>query len=177
MVQEMIEADIVTESSSASPILLVKKKQERRLCVDYRALNRKTVKEHYPLPLIDDQLDTLTGNSLFITLDLASGYYQIPIADESQDKTAFTTPDGQYQFKRMPFELANAPSVFQRTMNKTLAKIKDKFVLVYMDYVLIPARSFEERLERLEEVLKVINESGLTLNLSKCSFFARRSTF
>jgi len=82
MVQEMIDANIVTESTSsyASPILLVKKKtSEQRLCVDYRALNRKTIKEHYPLPLIDDQLDMLAGNSLFITLDLASGYYQIPI--------------------------------------------------------------------------------------------------
>jgi len=119
----------------------------------------------------------LAGNSLFITLDLASGYYQIPIAAESQDKTAFVTPDGQYQFKRMPFGLANAPSVFQRTMNKILAKVKNKFALVYMDDVLIPSRSFEEGLERLEEVLKTVSENGLTLNLSKCSFFRKEIDF
>lgn len=180
MVQEMIDADIVTESNSscASPILLVKKKTgERRICVDYRSLNRKTVKEHYPLPLIDDQLDRLAGNSIFITLDLASGYYQIPIAPELRDKTAFVTPDGQYQFKRMPFGLANAPSVFQRTMNQILAKVKNKFALIYMDDILIPARSFEEGLGRLEEVLRIISESGLTLNLSKCNFFRKEIDF
>jgi len=180
MVQEMIDADIVTESNSsyASPILIVKKKTgEQRLCVDYRSLNRKTIKEHYPLPLIDDQLDMLAGNSLFITLDLASGYYQIPVALESQDKTAFVTPDGQYQFKRMPFGLANAPSVFQRTMNKILARVKNNFALIYMDDILIPAHSFEEGLERLEEVLKIISETGLTLKLSKCNFFREEIDF
>lgn len=147
------------------------------MCVDYRSLNRKTRKEHYPLPLIDDQLDLLGGNSLFITLDLASGYYQIPVAVESQDKTAFVTPDGQYQYKRMPFGLANAPSVFQRAINKILGKAKNKFALVYMDDVLIPANSFNEGLERLEEVLQLISESGLTINLGKCNFFRTEIDF
>lgn len=97
MVDEMLEAGIIRESSSpyASPIVLVKKKTgEKRLCVDYRALNKRTKKDHYPLPRIEDQLDQLAGNNLFISLDLASGYYQIPISPSSQDKTAFITSDG-----------------------------------------------------------------------------------
>lgn len=178
MVQEMIEADIVCESNSsyASPILLVKKKTgDKRLCVDFRALNNKTRKEHYPLPLIDDQLDRLSGNSLFISLDLASGYYQIPIDEKSQHLTSFVTPDGQYQFKRMPFGLANAPSVFQRAMNKVLSRLK--YVVLYMDDILIPARSFEEGILRLEEVFKLLAGANLTLKLGKCYFFQKELDF
>ncbi|KAG6464992.1 hypothetical protein O3G_MSEX014865 [Manduca sexta] len=178
MVKEMMEAGIICESSSpyASPVLIVKKKTgESRLCVDYRALNNKTRKEYYPLPLIDDQLDRLAGNSLFISLDLASGYYQIPIELKSQDKTAFVTPDGQYQFKRMPFGLANAPSVFQRTMNKILLKVN--YTIVYMDDVLIPAQSFDQGLMRLGEVLQIFSDSGLTLKIKKCYFFCTELEF
>lgn len=178
MVKEMIDANIIRESNStnASPILLVKKKTgEKRLCVDYRALNNKTRKEHYPLPLIDDLLDRLAGHYLFISLDLASGYYQIPIVEHSQDKTAFVTPDGQYQFKRMPFGLANAPSVFQRAMNKVLGNLT--YIIVYMDDVLIPARSFEEGIGRLHEVLSLIKEAGFTLKLEKCYFFEKEIDF
>lgn len=178
MVKEMLDANIICESKSAyaSPILLVKKKTgDKRFCIDYRALNNVTKKEHFPLPLIDDQLDRLAGNSLFISLDLASGYYQIPVADDSQDKTAFVTPDGQYQFKRMPFGLANAPSVFQRTMNKVLSGIDH--VIIYMDDILIPAHNFDEGLLRLEEVLRAMREAGLTLKLNKCFFFQNEIDF
>ncbi|XP_059055505.1 uncharacterized protein LOC131849440 [Achroia grisella] len=180
MVQEMMDAGIVRETSSpyASPIVLVQKKTgEKRLCIDYRALNRRTKKDHYPLPRIEDQLDQLAGSKMFISLDLASGYYQIPIAEASQEKTAFVTPDGQYQFTRMPFGLVNAPSVFQRTMNKILADAKIKYALIYMDDFLIPATSFEQGLDRLEEVLALIKRGGLTLKLSKCRFFFDRIDF
>lgn len=178
MVREMIDADIVCESNSsyASPVLLVKKKTgESRLCVDYRALNNKTKKEHYPLPLIDDQLDRLVGNSLFTSLDLASGYYQIPVAVKSQDKTAFVTPDGQYEFKRMPFGLANAPSVFQRAMNKVLSKVN--YTIVYMDDVLIPSETFDQGMRRLKEVLQLFKDAGLTLKIKKCNFFCTELEF
>ncbi|CAK1595240.1 unnamed protein product [Parnassius mnemosyne] len=174
MIQEMLDCGIVRESASpyASPIVLIQKKSgEKRLCVDYRALNNKTIKEHYPLPRIEDQLDLLSGSKLFITLDLASGYYQIPIEEGSRDKTAFVTPDGQFEYTRMPFGLVNAPSVFQRAMNKILNKARVKYALVYMDDILIPAKTFDEGLLRLEEVLALLKEGGLTLKLSKCRFF------
>lgn len=175
MINEMLDSGIIRESNSpyASPIVLVNKKSgEKRLCVDYRALNRKTKKEHYPLPRIEDQLDLLSGSSLFITLDLASGYYQIPIADCSREKTAFVTPQGQYEYNRMPFGLVNAPSVFQRTMNKIIQNSPaSSYALVYMDDILIPAKSFDEGMIRLEEVLRLLAKSGLTLKMSKCYYF------
>lgn len=180
MVQEMLEAEIVRESSSpyASPIVLVKKKTgEKRLCVDFRALNMKTIKDHYPIPRVEDQLDSLSGNTLFTTLDLASGYYQIPIAEESTQLTAFVTPDGQYEYLRMPFGLVNAPSVFQRTINKILASAKVKFAIVYMDDILIPSKDVDQGVSRLKEVLDLLRKGGLTLKLSKCNFFFDKIDF
>lgn len=180
MIQEMLDNKIIRESSSpyASPIVLVQKKTgEKRLCVDYRALNRKTKKDHYPLPLVEDQLDQLSGNNLFTSLDLASGYYQIPISEDSRHKTAFVTPDGQFEYNRMPFGLVNAPSVFQRTINKILSEAKIKYAIVYMDDILIPAKDFSEGLQRLEEVLGLLKKGGLTLKLSKCHFFQSQIDF
>ncbi|XP_045539290.1 uncharacterized protein LOC123722212 [Papilio machaon] len=180
MVQEMIDNNIVRESSSpyASPIVLVKKKTgEKRLCVDYRALNRKTKKDHYPLPRIEDQLDLLSGNKLFTSLDLASGYYQIPIDEKSRLKTAFVTPDGQFEYNRMPFGLVNAPAVFQRTMNKILAEAKIKYALVYMDDILIPSKDLDEGMTRLREVLDLLKNGRLTLKMSKCNFFLDKIDF
>lgn len=180
MVAEMLDCGIVRESSSpyASPIVIVKKKSgEKRLCVDYRALNNRTKRDHYPLPRVEDLLDQLSGNNLFISLDLASGYYQIPISKESQEKTAFVTPDGQYEYTRMPFGLANAPSVFQRAMHKILNKAKVNYVIVYMDDVLIPARGFDEAITRLEKVLVLLREGGLTLKLKKCKFLFNKLDF
>ncbi|XP_028177583.1 uncharacterized protein LOC114365243 [Ostrinia furnacalis] len=175
MIQEMLDSGIITESESAyaSPILLVQKKTgDQRLCVDYRALNAKTIKEHYPLPRIEDQIDQLGGYQYFITLDLASGYYQIPLDPSSQDKTAFVTPDGQYQFTRMPFGLANAPSVFQKTINKMLKDVKNE-AFAFMDDIIIPANSISQGMERLKTVLELIKKAGLTLKLSKCLFFCQ----
>ncbi|CAG9137643.1 unnamed protein product [Plutella xylostella] len=178
MIDEMVDCGIVRESNSpyASPIVLVPKKSgEKRLCVDYRALNRITKRDHYPLPRIEDLLDQLSGQCLFTTLDLASGYHQIPIAEESKEKTAFVTPDGQYEYNRMPFGLANAPAVFQRAMHKILAQIK--YVIVYMDDILVPASSFDEGLDRLNEVLTSIRKSGFTLKMEKCNFFQENIVF
>ncbi|KAL0840032.1 hypothetical protein ABMA28_015356 [Loxostege sticticalis] len=167
MVQEMIDSGIARESCSpyASPIVLVQKKTgEKRLY-------------HYPLPRVEDQLDGLSGNTLFTSLDLASGYYQIPISEESRHKTAFVTPDGQFEYNRMPFGLVNAPSVFQRTINKILQEAKIKYAIVYMDDILIPSKNFSEGLQRLEEVLKLLQTGGLTLKLSKCNFFQSKLDF
>lgn len=175
MVSELLENDIVRPSTSsyASPVVLVKKKNgEFRLCIDYRALNKKTVKENYPMPLIDDQLDVLSGNQLFTTLDLKSGYYQIPIREGDKHKTAFVTPDGHFEFNRMPFGLANAPATFQRLMNQVLGSARHKEVLAYLDDVIIPSNSFDEGLTRLESVLQLFSKVGFTFNLSKCIFFS-----
>ncbi|CAB3224051.1 unnamed protein product [Arctia plantaginis] len=180
LVDEMVEHGIVRESSSpyASPIVLVQKKSgEKRLCVDYRALNRRTKRDHYPLPRIEDLLDQLSGQSLFTTLDLASGYHQIAIAEGSKEKTAFVTPDGQYEYNRMPFGLANAPAVFQRVIHKILTKTKVPFVIIYMDDILIPSRTFDEGLQRLEQVLGLLLDAGLTLKMEKCNFFQEKIVF
>lgn len=171
---ELLKNDIIQESRSdyASPILMVKKKTgDQRLCVDFRALNNKTVKDRFPLPLIEDQISNLSGNSFFTTLDLASGYYQIPMANESQHLTGFVTPDGHYEFKRMPFGLANAPAVFQRIINKILGNRRFEYALAYLDDVLIPSKSVDEMFERLEDLLKLFRRCGLTLKLAKCRFF------
>lgn len=180
IIDEMMECGIVRESSSpyASPIVLVRKKDgEIRLCVDYRALNNKTKRDLYPLPRIEDLLDQLSGQSIFTTLDLASGYHQIPIAKESVEKTAFVTPDGQYEYNRMPFGLAIAPAVFQRLIHKVLNKAKIKHTLVYMDDLLIPSNSIDQGLSRLKEVLEALRASGLTLKLEKCHFFKESIDF
>lgn len=174
IVNELRENDIIEESDSAyaSPVLLVSKKTGGyRLCVDYRALNRKTVKDLYPLPRIDDQLDLLSGNNFFVSLDMSSGYYQIPIKDSCKHLTAFITPDGLYQFKRAPFGLANCPAVFQRTVNKMLGKAQKKCAIAYMDDLLISGITFNECINKLEQTFILLREAGLTLNLKKCSFF------
>lgn len=173
MVEELVDAGIVKESMSnyASPIILVRKKTgDYRLCIDFRALNKKTVKEHYPLPRIDDQLDSLSGHKYYTSLDLASGYYQIPMAESSKHLTAFVTPDGHYEFNRMPFGLVNAPSTFQRAVNNILGNARFKEAYAYMDDVIIPSKTIEEGLQKLHDILELFRDSGITLNLSKCNF-------
>ncbi|KAI8425605.1 hypothetical protein MSG28_011422 [Choristoneura fumiferana] len=174
MIGELLENGIIRPSTSpyASPIVLVRKKTgEYRLCIDFRALNKRTVKENYPIPLIDDQLDTLSGHEFYTTLDLASGYYQVPIRESDKHKTAFVTPDGHFEFNRMPFGLANAPATFQRIMNQVLGSTRHKEALAYLDDVIIPAKDFLEGMTRLENTLKLFSNAGLTLKLSKCLFF------
>lgn len=180
MVGEMLDAGVVKESISeyASPILLVRKKDgSMRMCVDYRMLNSVTIKERYPMPIIEDEIARLSGQAYFITLDLASGYYQVPISEQSKHLTAFVTPDGQYEFNRMPFGLANAPAVFQRMMNTLLGSARFGKATAYIDDVLIFGRDPSECLERLDEVLKIMEDANLTLNLAKCNFLCEKITY
>ncbi|XP_022836827.1 uncharacterized protein LOC111364202, partial [Spodoptera litura] len=166
-VQELLKAGVIRESSSpfASPILLVKKKDDTdRMCVDYRELNSNTRPEHYPLPLIDDQIDQLTGAYYFSCLDMASGFHQILIHPESVEKTAFVTPEGQYEYVAMPFGLRNAPSVYQRCINDALKYLKDG-PLVYMDDVLCHSSDVTEGLRRLDRCLGALTKAGFSLNL------------
>lgn len=177
MVDDLLKHNIIRESISpyASPIIVVKKKTgDKRLCVDYRALNRKTSKQHYPIPRIEDQIDRLAGNKYFCALDMASGYYQIGLTEESKTKTAFVTPDGQFEFNRMPFGLANAPAVFQRAVNLVLGNARFDTALAYMDDILVPSSSFEQGIDRLKVVFNKLRQANLTLKPQKCHFFQER---
>ncbi|XP_077501927.1 uncharacterized protein LOC144112953 [Amblyomma americanum] len=173
IVGEWKREDIVSETSSpyASPVILVQKKNgEKRLVVDYRRLNAQRLKEKYPLPSMDEQLEKLSGAKLYTVLDLAHGYLQVPLSDEANSKTAFITPDETGQFERMTFGLTNAPSVFQRLMNRVLGPLRGTIAMCYLDDVLIPARNWNELLVRLRQVLEAFKRANLTLRLSKCAF-------
>lgn len=179
IVKEHLEHGIVRESDSnyASPIVLVKKKNgEIRMCVDYRRLNSITVRDNYPLPRIDDQIDRLQGGKYFTSLDLWSGYHQIPLDEGSKYLSSFVTPSGQYEYNRMPFGLCNAPRTFQRYMNKILKPVRD-IAAVYLDDVLLHAKNALEALNGLKRILKIFRDEGLTLNLKKCSFLMTNVTF
>lgn len=178
IVDELKEANIVEDSESpyASPILLVKKKSgDVRMCVDYRELNKRTVPDKYPLPRIDDQLDRLYGNVYFTSLDLFSGYYQVPINDiNTRAQTSFVTPDGHFQFKRMPFGPTNCPAIFSRMISVALGKLLYSVALAYLDDIIIPSKSVEDGLVKLRLVLQSLREAGLTIKLEKCRFLMQR---
>ena len=141
-----------------------------RLCVDYRYLNENTVKNTYPLPRIDALLDKLKGQRYFSALDLASGYHQIQLAESSQPKTAFRTPDGLYEWTVMPFGLTNAPSVFQQAMHVVLRGLIGKICLAYLDDIIIISKSAEEHAENLDLVLTRLHEHNFFCNAVKCQF-------
>lgn len=173
----MLKNGIIEEGKGpwCSPIILVKKKvrdgkQEYRFCVDFRRLNQLTIKDSYPIPRIDETIDALGGSRYFTTLDLASGYWQIPMAKNDREKTAFCANHKLYQFRVMPFGLTNAPSTFQRLMDTLLKGMTWKQCLVYLDDVIIFANSFETHLERLNTILATFRAAKLKLKPSKCEF-------
>lgn len=174
IIQDLLSKGIIRESESpySSPILLVKKKDgSDRMCVDFRALNRITVKDRYPLPLIDDHIDRLGQSKYFSTLDMATGFHQICIDEASIPLTGFVTSESHYEWLKMPYGLANAPIVYQRIISKTLQDLISKGkVLVYIDDCLILTSSVEEGLKILREVLSTLTMAGFSINLKKCSF-------
>lgn len=170
---ELIEKGFIRPSVSpyGAPVLFARKKDGTlRLVVDYRALNKFTIKNRYPLPRIDDLLDRLNGAQVFSKIDLQAGYHQIRIKEEDIQKTAFRTRYGHYEWTVLPFGLTNAPATFQTMMNSVLAPYLDQFVLVYLDDVLIFSRNAEEHLQHLRLVLLQLRKHKLYAKASKCEF-------
>ncbi len=175
-IDKLLEMGIIRESSSpwAAPVLLVPKKDgELRFCIDYRRLNDITVKNRYPLPYVQDIFDQLGGATVFSTLDMRSGYHQIPLTEEAIPKTAFVCHRGQYEFTRVPFGLCNAPSHFQSIMNKILARHIGKRVMVFLDDVVVYSKDEKQHAHDLDLVLSDLKAANLTLKESKCHFGAK----
>ena len=176
-ITNMLEKDIIEPSCRpwASPIVLARKADGSTcFCIDYRKLNAVTIKDSYPLPRIDDTLDALVGSQWFSTLDLSSGYWQVEVSEDDKPKTAFTTgTGGLYQFKFMPFGLCNVPATFERLMEQVLNGLLWGILLIYLDDVILYAKTWEEELERLGRVFARLPEN-LKLNPKKCHLFKSR---
>ncbi|KAL0153780.1 hypothetical protein M9458_050896, partial [Cirrhinus mrigala] len=175
-INQLLETQVIRESCSpyASPIVLVKKKDgSLRMCVDYRRLNSKTRKDAFPLPRIEETLDSLAGARWFSTMDLASGYNQVPVAEGDKSKTAFCTPFGLFEWNRMPFGLCNAPSTFQHLMERLFGDQQCQSLLLYLDDIIVFSSSVDQHLARLEVVLSRLQREGLKAKLSKCAFFKK----
>ena len=172
-IDKLLQMGIIRESSSpwASPVLLVPKKDgELRFCIDYRRVNDVTIKNRYPLPFVQDIFDQLGGATVFSTLDMRSGYHQVPLTEDAIPKTAFVCHRGQYEFTRVPFGLCNAPSHYQSVMNKVLAKHIGKRVMVFLDDVIVYSKNEQDHSQDLDMVLNDIKAANLTLKESKCHF-------
>ena len=179
-VKDLLERGLISPSSSpwSSPVVLVSKKDgSSRLCCDYRRLNDVTLKDAYPLPRIDASIDALAGASWFSTLDLASGYWQVELDDGARDKSAFAVKGGLYTWNIMSFGLCNAPSTFERLMERVLAGLHWETLLVYLDDIIVWGRTAEEAISRLETVLQRLRAAGLKLKPKKCDLFKQSVTY
>ncbi|GJR97600.1 putative nucleotidyltransferase, ribonuclease H [Tanacetum coccineum] len=178
--QELLERGFIRPSVSpwGAPVLFVKKKDgSMRLCIDYRELNKITIRNRYPLPRIDDLFDQLQGAKHFSKIDLRSGYHQLRVKEQDISKTAFRTRYGHYEFLVMPFGLTNAPAVFMDLMNRVFHEFLDKFVIVFIDDILVFSKSKEEHEEHLRTVLQILRQEKLYAKFSKCEFWLSKVAF
>ena len=178
--QELLEKGFIRPSVSpwGAPVLFVKKKDGTlRLCIDYRQLNKLTVKNKYQLPRIDDLFDQLKGASIFSKIDLRSGYHQLRIKDADVHKTAFRTRYGHYEFLVMPFELTNAPAAFMDLMNRVFRPYVDQFVVVFINDILVYSKDRESHDTHLQVVLETLRKEQLYAKLSKCEFWMNEVSF
>jgi len=181
----LLHDSIIEPSTSPynSPLWIVPKKADStgnkrwRMVIDYRALNEKTIGDAYPLPNITDILDQLGNAKYFSVLDLASGFHQIPMDPKDAPKTAFSTPYGHYQFKRMPFGLKNAPATFQRLMDNVLMGLQGNELFVYMDDIVIYARSLQEHAVKFERLMQRLRNANLKLQPDKCEFLRKEVAY
>ena len=170
--EEMAQVGIIEPSSSpwAAPILPVRKKDgSMHLCVDYRRLNSISRQDAYPMPRIDDLIDDLGGAKFITTLDLAKGYWQVPVREQDRPKTAFTTPRGLFQFRMMPFGLQGAPATFQRMMDSLLRGLEGH-TAAYLDDIVIHSPTWDEHMQHITNVFQRLREAGLTVKPKKCQF-------
>nr|GFA69861.1 retrotransposon protein, putative, Ty3-gypsy subclass [Tanacetum cinerariifolium] len=172
--QELSEKGFIRPSSSpwGAPVLFVKKKDgSLRMCIDYRELNKLTVKNRHPLPRIDDLFDQLQGSSVYLKIDLRSGHHQLRVREQDVPKTAFKTRYGHYEFQVMPFGLTNAPAVFMDLMNRVCKPYLDKFVIVFIDDILIYSKDEKEHKEHLKAILELLKKEKLYAKFSKYEFW------
>ena len=178
--QELLDKGYIRPSVSpwGAPVLFVKKKDgTMRLCIDYRQLNKVTVRNKYPLPRIDDLFDQLRGARVFSKIDLRSGYHQLKIKEADVPKTAFRTRYGHYEFLVMPFGLTNAPAAFMDLMQRILKHFLDQFVIIFIDDILVYSKSEEDHVKHLRQVLQTLRENKLYAKFSKCEFWLDRVVF
>ncbi len=177
----MLDQGVIQESNSPwnSPLFLVPKKDGTlRSVIDFCSVNEITVGYHYPLPVLRDLLICLSrGNKVFSSLDLLSGYWHLPMVPDSREVTAFSTPNGHFEWTRMPFGLKGAPLTFQRTMNNIFRDMLRKSVYMYLDYIIIASKDTTSHMETLKSVLKRLQKVGLKLKLTKCEFLKPTITF
>lgn len=174
-VQELLDTSIIRPSTSpyAAPAILVRKKDGTwRLCIDYTKLNAQTVKNKFPIPVIEDLFDELQGAQYFTKIDLRAGYHQVRMNTADIHKTTFRTYFGHFEYLVMPFGLTNAPATFQSLMNKVFAKYLRKFILVFFDDILVYSQTLQEHLEHLRTVLEILRAEQLYAKMSKCIFAA-----
>lgn len=163
-------------SEFASPVVIVPKKSgEYRVCIDYRKINRQMIRDRFPMPLIEESIDSLAEARVFSVIDLKSGFLHVPVEKSSRKYTAFVTPNGQYEFARTPFGLSNSPASFTRFITEIYKElIRSKSVIIYVDDVIIPGKTDEEAYEKLVKTLEIAAKNGLEINWSKSKFMQTR---